>query len=171
MTALRLSFSSLRGIVRKRPLHSLRSSIRSAQNDKGFGFEAQPPAAEARKRVPQAAPEIPNEVDASTFVVKPLFCTLRCIPHSDCFSAPAAGFRTRETGSLSSVGAAGRCWASSTLVSTVVHAGSFWGQVGEVWPLAGDYRVYGFPVRCVQASARSCFSGIPGIGFGPGKHR
>ena len=26
-----------------------------------------------------------------------------------------------------------------------------------------------FPVRCVQASARSCFSGIPGIGFGPGK--
>ena len=34
LTALRLSFSSLRGIVRKRSLRSLRSSIHFVQNDK-----------------------------------------------------------------------------------------------------------------------------------------
>ena len=33
----------------------------------------QPPAAEARKRAPQAAPDIPYEVTALTFAVKPLF--------------------------------------------------------------------------------------------------
>ena len=44
----------------------------------------QPPAAEARKRAPQAAPDIPYEVTALTFAVKPLFRTLRRIPPSDC---------------------------------------------------------------------------------------
>ena len=45
----------------------------------------QPPAAEARKRAPQAAPDIPYEVTALTFAVKPLFRILRRIPPSDCF--------------------------------------------------------------------------------------
>ncbi len=49
LTALRLSFSSLRGIVRKRSLHSLRSSIRSAQNDKGLEIRTQP-AGHARRQ-------------------------------------------------------------------------------------------------------------------------
>ena len=35
----------------------------------------QPPAAEARKRAPQAAPDIPYEVTALTFAVKPLFAS------------------------------------------------------------------------------------------------
>ncbi len=83
LTALRLSLSSLLGIVRKRPLLSLRSSIRFAQHDICGGCRAnansgqesdkaiavrhpfvksresslcgpEPPPAEARKRAPQA---------------------------------------------------------------------------------------------------------------------
>ncbi len=59
LTALRLSFSSLLGIVRKRSLRSLRSSIRSAQDDKVSlsGIRSQP-AGPARLGEPNDTPAI-----------------------------------------------------------------------------------------------------------------
>jgi hypothetical protein len=106
LTALRLSFSSLLGIIRKRSLLSLRSSIHFVQNDKvglsrwddrsrsgrticcrrRSALRAVPPAAEARKRAPQAAPDIPYEVNCINIRSKPLFRILRRIPISDCYS-------------------------------------------------------------------------------------
>ena len=110
----------------------------------------QPPAAEARKRAPQAAPDIPYEVTALTFAVKPLFRTLRRIPLSDCLSAPAAGYRARETGILDAVGTGGHWWLSSSFATGNLHAGSLDFGTESVSSLGWLTRSYGVSVRCVQ---------------------
>ncbi len=88
LTALRLSFSSLRSRGRLRPLRSLRSSIRFAQNDKVSlsGIRAQPaghacgppPAKAAARTAQNSRPTHRHSLQ------KPLFRILRCIPFSDC---------------------------------------------------------------------------------------
>ncbi len=156
LTALRLSFSSLLGIVRKRPLHSPRSSIRFVQNDKGLGIRAQP-AGHARRQPDvcgpppaKAAARTEEPPDATTFVQKPLFRTLRRIPHSDCFTAPAAGYRFRETGALANTGTLGAAWSSSPSAAENTGASDLWCHAAGVKPLDSSGRAHGFPVRCVQ---------------------
>ncbi len=147
-----MSFSSLLGIVRKRPLHSLRSSIRFVQNDKGLDIRGAACGARLRASAGQGCgPHGSKEPhDATTFVQKPLFRTLRCIPHSDCFTTPAAGFRFRETGDLASVGTVLACWSASSNAVGSGNAGDLWCHAGDVKPLDVSGRAYGFSVRCVQ---------------------
>ena len=168
LTALRLSFSSLLGIVRKRSLHSLRSSIRSAQNDKGLEIRgaacgARPATAGCLRAFagqgcgPHGSKE-PH--DATTFVQKPLFSTFRRIPFSDCYTTPAAGYRYRDTGVLTGVGTHGEWWSSSPWSADHHHASHLAGVSGLVCPVdTNGTRAFGFSVRCVQASA-GCRSGI-----------
>ncbi len=148
--------------------------LRFAQNDKGLGFGAQParandfiiavvrlfepcgpqpPAAEARKRAPQAAPDIPYEVTALTFAVKPLFRTLRRIHPSDCFTAPATGYRNSTTGAFGGIGSTGAIWSSSAFADGSYNVSRLFFVESLVHPLRSVYRSYGFSVRCVQASA------------------
>ncbi len=114
----------------------------------------QPPAAEARKRAPQAAPEIPNEMDATPFAAKPLFRTLRRIHPSDCFSAPATGYRHESTGDLTYVGLHLGYWSSSSFGAGSDHASWLRYFDGDLTPMHGWHRSCSFSVRCVQASAR-----------------
>ncbi len=62
----------------------------------------------------------------------------------------AAGFRTRETGALTSVGASGFAWSSSPFASGSVNAGHLGFDATVVTPLGHHSRAYGFPVRCVR---------------------
>ena len=96
-------------------------------------------------------PDIPYEVNATTFVQKPLFRTLRVIPHSDCFTTPAAGNRNTSSGVLAFAGTNGYAWSSSPAFSGSVYAGMFNFHSGEVDPLnTGAYRGHARTVRCVQ---------------------
>ncbi len=81
---------------------------------------------------------------------KPLFCTLRCIPHSDCFTMPAAGSRHDGSGALDKVGEHGTMYSSSPLALGVRLAGVFGFHAAEVDPLGIGSRARAFPVRCVQ---------------------
>ncbi len=117
----------------------------------------QPPAAEARKRAPQAAPDIPYEVTALTFAVKPLFRTLRRIPHSDCLTAPAAGYRVKSSGALACIGDESLLWSSSSNLPTSHNAAGFHFHGVDVLPLSGNNRSYAFSVRCVQHPPDSLF--------------
>ncbi|MDE6374623.1 MAG: fibrobacter succinogenes major paralogous domain-containing protein [Alistipes sp.] len=71
--------------------------------------------------------------------------------------APASGYRQRETGALTNVGAQGLCWSSSPF-SGSERASSLVLGAAYIRPSYTDIRAYGFPVRCVQhlqvASAR-----------------
>ncbi|WP_304953677.1 hypothetical protein, partial [uncultured Alistipes sp.] len=117
----------------------------------------QPPAAEARKRAPQAAPDIPYEVNASTFVQKPLFRTLRRIPLSDCSFTPAAGYRLTTSGALACIGDESLLWSSSSNLPTSHNAAGFHFHGVDVLPLSGNNRSYAFSVRCVQHPPDSLF--------------
>ncbi|WP_455593484.1 hypothetical protein [Bacteroides sp.] len=64
---------------------------------------------------------------------------------------PASGYRWRESGILRKIGEEGDSWGSSSCgftSSTTRYLGFI-----DLWlhPLREDGRVYGFPVRCVQA--------------------
>lgn len=63
---------------------------------------------------------------------------------------PAAGYRSYGSGQLGSVGSGGYYWSSSPYSSGSGNAGSLYFSSGNVRPLYGDYRAYGFSVRCVQ---------------------
>ena len=65
-------------------------------------------------------------------------------------SAPAAGFRFRETGDLASVGTVLACWSASSNAVGSGNAGDLWCHAGDVKPLDVSGRAYGFSVRCVQ---------------------
>ncbi len=88
--------------------------------------------------------------DATTFVQKPLFRTLRRIPFSDCFTTPAAGYRFRETGALANTGTLGAAWSSSPSAAENTGASDLWCHAAGVKPLDSSGRAHGFPVRCVQ---------------------
>ena len=63
---------------------------------------------------------------------------------------PATGYRLRETGALSHVGASGFAWSSSSCLAGSAYAGNLGFNSSVVNPLGSDHRAYGFSVRCVQ---------------------
>ncbi|WP_288862127.1 hypothetical protein, partial [uncultured Alistipes sp.] len=63
---------------------------------------------------------------------------------------PAAGYRTNSTGALSAVGTYGYVYSSSSYAAGNLRAGFLYFSSGGVYPLLGNLRAYGFPVRCVQ---------------------
>ncbi len=110
----------------------------------------QPRAAEARKRAPQAAPDIPYKVDASTFAAKTIVPTLRRIHSSDCFTTPASGYRHNASGALTAVGDGGWWWSSSSFAAGLPNAGDIGFRTTNVNPLNSDNRSNALSVRCVQ---------------------
>ncbi len=173
LTALRLSFSSLRSRGRLRPLRSLRSSIRFAQNDKVSlsGIRAQPaghacgppPAKAAARTAQNSRPTHRHSLQ------KPLFRILRCIPPSDCFIAPATGCRNRDDGAMTGVGTNGFVWTSSSSAASgsgAIYVGCLHFDANSVEPLYEPHRAYGRSVRCVQASARLFFFWVKVGGVG-----
>jgi len=92
--------------------------------------------------------------DALTFLAKSLFRTLRRIPHSDCFTAPAAGYRYRETGELVGDGTGGHSWSASSLTTDHFQVGSLWFGSDYMGALNSTHRSHALSVRCVQASAQ-----------------
>ncbi len=81
------------------------------------------------------------------------------IHSSDCYRAPAAGTRHNATGDLDSVGKGGLFFVSSTYTAGHYGGGCLHFGAESVFPLGSPARAYGFPVRCVQASARLFFVG------------
>ena len=66
----------------------------------------------------------------------------------------ATGYRTRDTGALSTnVGTAGYVWSSSSRYAGDINAGNLNFSSSNVNPLNWNNRANGFSVRCVQASA------------------
>ncbi len=80
-------------------------------------------------------------------------------PHSfqRLLTAPAAGHRTNDAGTLLDAGLYGRCWSSSPYASGDHNAGylRFWAK--EVTPLYNMKRANAISVRCVQASTELLF--------------
>ncbi|MDE7305218.1 MAG: fibrobacter succinogenes major paralogous domain-containing protein, partial [Alistipes sp.] len=72
--------------------------------------------------------------------------------------SPAAGYRHRESGALTSVGGSGNYWSSSSFAAGNINAGYLLFSSGTVRPLDYTFRAYGLSVRCVQASTRRLFS-------------
>ena len=69
----------------------------------------------------------------------------------------AAGYRANTTGALTSVGAGGWCWSSSSYAAGNINAGSLNFNTSNVNPLNNNNRANGFSVRCVQHLLRGCF--------------
>ena len=92
---------------------------------------------------------------------------LRHIHSSDCFSAPASGFRTSTTGALNAVGTYGGYWSASPSAAGGSDAGFIRFDSSYVNPLTAIYRTYAFTVRCVQ-HLRAAFSKESSI-FAPTK--
>ncbi len=170
LTALRLSFSSLLGIIRKRSLLSLRSSIHFVQNDKGLGIRTQPRGTPGDSRMfaglrgARLRPARLKRAEERRNVnrSKPLFRILRCIPFSDCSFTPAAGYRVSATGALGGIGVSGSWWSSSPFSASVCVASALWLYPSEVRPTDSGtlaFRSVAVSVRCVQASAGSCRRG------------
>ena len=103
-------------------------------------------AAASRSGGPQACP-----AGCARHILKPLFRILRCIPHSDCFTAPATGYRTETTGALGNVGTNGGYRSSA---STDAKAGFLEFNASFLNPLNSGIRAVGRSVRCVQVSTR-----------------
>ena len=83
-----------------------------------------------------------------------MFCSPLCvIPLSDCSTAPAAGYRNRETGALGGIGTEGNYRSSSTYATGSVNVINLNFTAGNVNPLNGWYRSNAYSVRCVQESA------------------
>ena len=70
--------------------------------------------------------------------------------HEGSLFLPAAGYRRNSTGALTNVGTDGYYWSSSSYAAGYVGAGGLSFGSGDVNPLSGGYRAYGFPVRCVR---------------------
>ncbi len=83
-----------------------------------------------------------------------LFCSLRRIPFSDCFTAPATGYRYRETGELVGDGTGGHSWSASSLTTDHFQVGSLWFGSDYMGALNSTHRSHALSVRCVQASTR-----------------
>ena len=70
---------------------------------------------------------------------------------------PTAGYRNDETGALGGIGTEGDWWCSSVMASDHFHGGRLYAITGNIYPLTGWHRAFGFSVRCVQASTRKFF--------------
>ena len=88
-----------------------------------------------------------------------LFIKKRSFRHSSerLLRAPAAGYRNDETGALGGIGTEGDWWCSSVMASDHFHGGRLYAITGNIYPLTGWHRAFGFSVRCVQASTRKFF--------------
>ncbi len=62
----------------------------------------------------------------------------------------AAGYRHRDGGALTNVGAEGDVWCSSTYASGNINAGFLNFNATWVNPLNNTHRAHGLSVRCVQ---------------------
>ncbi len=109
----------------------------------------QPPVAEARKRAPQAAPDIPYEADASKSSV--LHSPRH--PFQRSLFTPATGNRNSATGALGDAGIRSWYWASSSYADGNNNGASLRISETEDRPLHNANRSGGYSVRCVQASA------------------
>ncbi len=69
----------------------------------------------------------------------------------------AAGYRYNATGALTSVGAGGWCWQSSSYAADNCNAGQYGFRESYVNPLNDANRADAVSVRCVQASAGVAF--------------
>ena len=83
-----------------------------------------------------------------------LFCSLRRIPSSDCFTTLATGYRYRETGELVGDGTGGHSWSASSLTPDHFQVGSLWFGSDYMGALNSTHRSHALSVRCVQASAQ-----------------
>ena len=104
-------------------------------------------AVASRSGGPQACP-----AGCARHILKPLFRTLRCIPNSDCFTTPAAGFRGRVNGALESVGVNGEYFSSSPFMAGHYYGGILYFTARTVYPLCSSAgaRSVARAVRCVQ---------------------
>jgi hypothetical protein len=75
-------------------------------------------------------------------------------PFSDCFTAPATGYRYRETGELVGDGTGGHSWSASSLTTDHFQVGSLWFGSDYMGALNSTHRSHALSVRCVQASTR-----------------
>ena len=75
---------------------------------------------------------------------------LRRIPLSDCFSAPATGYRHESMGDLTYVGLHLGYWSSSSFGAGSDHASWLRYFDGDLTPMHGWHRSCSFSVRCVQ---------------------
>lgn len=66
----------------------------------------------------------------------------------------SAGFLLRDTGAVANVAQGGYYWCSSPFAGNTL-AGHLSFYSGGVYPLYGNYRAYGFPVRCVREVQRA----------------
>ncbi|MCM1150829.1 MAG: fibrobacter succinogenes major paralogous domain-containing protein [Alistipes sp.] len=62
----------------------------------------------------------------------------------------ASGYRHRETGALTNVGANGDYWSSSPAAAGNANGGFLWFTASNMHPLQNDNRANGLTVRCVQ---------------------
>lgn len=70
--------------------------------------------------------------------------------HEGSLFLPATGYRHRESGALTYVGASGYYWSSSSRLAGDGNAGSLGFNSGSVYPLNWNRRAYGLSVRCVR---------------------
>ena len=63
---------------------------------------------------------------------------------------PASGCRNSNSGGLTNVGTGGYAWSSSPNSASSVYGSNLNFSSSLVNPEGGNYRAYGFPVRCVQ---------------------
>ena len=82
-------------------------------------------------------------------------CELSCFPlcgihKSDCYTAPAAGYRSWGTGVLATVGDHGNIWASSSRAAESYQSTGLYLSSENSFPLDAIPRAFGFSVRCVQ---------------------
>ena len=137
------------------------TSVTLLRMTKGLIFGAQPaghawrqpdvcgPApAKAAARTAQGAARR-NDIRTETIVR-----ILRRIHPSDCFTAPATGYRYRETGELVGDGTGGHSWSASSLTTDHFQVGSLWFGSDYMGALNSTHRSHALSVRCVQASAQ-----------------
>ncbi len=105
-------------------------------------------------RQPRLRPALKNRTTRWHSLQKPLFRTLRRIHPSDCFTAPATGYRYRETGELVGDGTGGHSWSASSLTTDHFQVGSLWFGSDYMGALNSTHRSHALSVRCVQASTR-----------------
>ena len=69
---------------------------------------------------------------------------------SDCFYAPASGYRHRTSGALTSVGVNSQSWSSAPAAAGSANASYLVFDATLMYPEYSNSRSYAFPVRCVQ---------------------
>ncbi len=128
-----------------------------ARNDGGHGLRqcGRQIQQSAGGRSPRPSVFHPSLAGSCRLIIHRAF--LSAIHPSDCSFLSAAGYRT-TSGALSSVGANGNYWSSSSYAAGNLNAGNLNFNSTVVNPLNGNNRANGFSVRCVQHLLRAVFA-------------